>query len=347
MKIDTSRIDRIIDDENERWPFSGVVLVREKGETVFEKGYGLANRAESLPNSINTRFQMASGCKIFTSAAICQLVQRGLIGFDTLLKDCLDIPFPRFSPEITVHQLLTHSSGITSYFEEDLDPDYEGLWKDRPVYNVRAPRDFLPLFQHKRMKFPPGEKSEYNDGGFIILGLIIEQQTGMSFSGYIEENILAPCGMKDSGYFAADRLPERTAYSYIHDEADNSWRTNFFAVPVVGGPDGGAYTTAPDMVKFWIGLFDGRILNGEHTEKLLYPHIAAKTEGEDRYYGYGVWMIKPDDAVSAYYVEGWDPGVAFISSFYPTNEIMITIIGNSNKPIWPIHNGILDSWVEK
>jgi len=270
-----------------------------------------------------------------------------LIGFDTLLKDCLDIPFPRFSPEITVHQLLTHSSGITSYFEEDLDPDYEGLWKDRPVYNVRAPRDFLPLFQHKRMKFPPGEKSEYNDGGFIILGLIIEQQTGMSFSGYIEENILAPCGMKDSGYFAADRLPERTAYSYIHDEADNSWRTNFFAVPVVGGPDGGAYTTAPDMVKFWIGLFDGRILNGEHTEKLLYPHIAAKTEGEDRYYGYGVWMIKPDDAVSAYYVEGWDPGVAFISSFYPTNEIMITIIGNSNKPIWPIHNGILDSWVEK
>jgi len=67
LKIDTSRIDRIIDDENERWPFSGVVLVREKGETVFEKGYGLANRAESLPNSINTRFQMASGCKIFTA----------------------------------------------------------------------------------------------------------------------------------------------------------------------------------------------------------------------------------------------------------------------------------------
>lgn len=139
-----SNIERVISDENEKSPFSGVILVRKKGESLFEKGYGLANRAESIPNSINTRFQMASGCKIFTSAAICQLVQRGLIGFDTLLKDCLDIPFPRFSPKITVHHLLTHSSGITSYFEEDVDPDYEALWKERPVYNMRAPRDFLP-----------------------------------------------------------------------------------------------------------------------------------------------------------------------------------------------------------
>ena len=215
------------------------------------------------------------------------------------------------------------------------------------MYNVRAPRDFLPLFQHKKMRFPPGEKFEYNDGGFIILGLIIEQQTGTSFSEYIEENILAPCGMEDSGYFAADRLPGRTAYSYIQDEADNSWRTNVFAVPVVGGPDGGAYTTAPDMVKFWMALFDGRILNVKHTEKLLYPHIAAKTGGEHRYYGYGVWMIKPADAVSAYYVEGWDPGVAFISSFHPKNELMIMIIGNTNRPAWPIHDGIVSGVVCK
>ena len=93
MTIDISIIERIIRDQDEEPPFSGVVLVQEKGGTLFEKGYGLANRAESIPNSINTRFQMASGCKIFTSVAICQLVQRGLIGFDTLLKDCLDIPF--------------------------------------------------------------------------------------------------------------------------------------------------------------------------------------------------------------------------------------------------------------
>jgi CubicO group peptidase (beta-lactamase class C family) len=341
MPFHSSQIDRIIRSQDERQPFSGVVLVKEKGETVFSKGYGFANRAESIPNTMETRFQMASGCKIFTSVAICQLVQKGLISFDTPLKDCLDISFPGFSPEISVHHLLTHSSGITSYFEEDVNPDYEALWRELPMYRVRTPRDFLPLFQHKKMKFAPGQKFEYNDGGYIILGLIIEQQTKMSFSEYVEENVLTPCAMTDSGYFATDRLPGQTAYAYIYNEADNTWRTNFFAVPIVGGPDGGAYTTAPDMVKFWEGLFNHRLLNGAFTEKLLYPHMAAESQGKNRYYGYGVWMIKRDDAVAAYHVEGWDPGVAFISAFHPKGEILITIMGNTNKPIWPIHDDIV------
>lgn len=347
MPIDPSEVEKIIDDRDEKRPFSGVVLVQEKGETVFEKGYGLANRAESIPNTLNTRFQVASGSKIFTSAATCQLVQRGLISFDTPLKDCLDITFPEFSPAITVHHLLTHSSGITSYFEEDVNPDYEALWKERPMYNIRRPGDFVPLLQHKKMKFASGERFDYNDGGYIILGLIIEQQTGMSFSKYVGENILVPCGMTDSGYFATDQLPGRTAYAYIYNEADNTWKTNFFAVPVVGAPDGGAYVTAPDMAEFWRGLFDRRLLNTELTEKLLQPHIAAEGEDTDRYYGYGVWVVKRDDAIVTYYLEGWDPGVAFISAFHPKGEILITIIGNTNKPVWPIFNRIMEAMMSE
>jgi CubicO group peptidase (beta-lactamase class C family) len=168
----------------------------------------------------------------------------------------------------------------------------------------------------------------------------------MDFSEYVEENVLAPCGMSDSGYFAADRLPGGTAYAYVHDEANNTWRTNFFAVPIIGGPDGGAYTTAPDMVKLWEGLFNHRLLSQELTEKLLHPHIAAATEGGDRYYGYGIWMIERGDAVVAHYVEGWDPGVAFISAFYPGTDILITIIGNTNKPLWPIHDGIVSMMIK-
>jgi CubicO group peptidase (beta-lactamase class C family) len=343
MPIHISAIEQIINDQDEKPPFSGVVLVQGKGELVFSKGYGFANRAESIPNKVDTRFQMASGCKIFTSVAVCQLVQKGLISFDTPLKDCLDISFPEFSPDITVHHLLTHSSGITSYFEEDVNPDYEALWRELPMYRVRTPRDFLPLFQHKKMKFAPGERFEYNDGGYIILGLIIEQQTKMSFYKYVEENVLAPCAMTDSGYFATDRLPARTAYAYIYNKDDDRYRTNFFAVPIVGGPDGGAYTTAFDMTRFWRSLFDHRVLNKRLTEKLLCPHMAAESEGQHIYYGYGVWMIKRNDRVVSYYVEGWDPGAAFISAFHPKGEILITIIGNTNKPIWPIYHRIMEA----
>jgi CubicO group peptidase (beta-lactamase class C family) len=343
MPIYSSVIKQIINDQDEKPPFSGVILVEEKGELVFSKGYGFANRAESILNTVETRFQIASGCKIFTSVGICQLVQKGLISFDAPLKECLDISFPAFSPEITVHHLLTHSSGITSYFEEDVNPDYEALWRELPMYHVRTPRDFLPLFQHKEMKFAPGERFDYNDAGFIILGLIIEQITKKSFPEYVEENVFMPCAMNDSGYFAADKLPARTAYAYIYNKEDDSYKTNFFSVPVIGGPDGGAYTTAPDMARFWRGLFNHRLLSKRLTEKLLYPHIAAESEGEHRHYGYGVWMIKPNNTVVSYYVEGWDPGVAFISAFNPQKETLITIIGNTNKPLWPIFQRIMES----
>lgn len=345
MTIDVSKIEGVINKQGEKLPFSGVVLVQESGETVFAKGYGLTNRAEPVSNTINTRFAMASGCKIFTGIAICQLVEKELISFDTLLKDCLDISFPEFDPNITVHHLLTHSSGIPDYFDEEVMDDYEALWQDRPTYTIRGPKDFLPMFQNEKMKFTPGERFSYSNAGFIVLGLIIEQQTGLRFTDYVETHVFAPCGMTDSGYFAMDQLPTRTAYGYIENEEDHTWHTNFFAVPIIGGPDGGAFTTAPDMVKFWNALFEHKLLSKALTEQLLTPHIQAETEDDDTYYGYGVWITKDEDEIIAYYVEGCDPGVAFISTVYPGKDIQITVIGNTDKPTWPIYDGIVSAAV--
>ncbi len=340
VTIDREKVEEAVDAQHEMQPFSGVVLIREKGNTIFEYAYGDANRSESIHNTMHTRFAMASGSKIFTAVAIAQLVEKNVITFDTLLKDCLDIKFPHFDPRVTVRHLLTHSSGIPDYFDEEGEADYEELWQNRPMYNMREPKDFLPMFQNEPMKFPPGEKFSYNDAGFIVLGLIIEQQTGMSFIDYVEKNVLARADMSDSGYFAVDRLPDRAAYSYIEDEADGSWRTNTFAVPVVGAPDGGAYTTAPDMAYFWSALFDHSLLSREITEELLRPHIEAKSEGDNLWYGLGIWMKKKDDKISSYYVTGWDPGVAMISEIIPDRGLLITVLGNSNKPTFPMYNAI-------
>ena len=230
MTLDLPAISKCIESQTEPEPFSGVVYLTKGDEILYAKGYGLAVRSEDIPNKIDTRFQMASGCKGFTAVAVCQLVERGKLGFDTRLSECVDVALPNCPPDITVHHLLTHSSGITSYYEEDVEPDNEAVWQDLPVYNVREPRDFLPLFQHKPMKFSPGERFDYNDGGYILLGMAVERVTGMSFPTYVEQNILRPAGMLDSGYFQMDQLPERTAYAYIK-KADGTWRTNFFAVP--------------------------------------------------------------------------------------------------------------------
>jgi len=286
-----SSIEEIVKNHNVILPFSGAIFVRDK-EEIFEQGYGFANRSERIPNNSNTRFGIASGCKIFTSVAICQLVQDGVLSFDSYLKDCVDYYFPHFAPEITIHHLLTHSAGIPDYFDEEIIGDFEELWKNNSMYSMESPKDFLPLFQNGPMKFSPGERFAYNNAGFILLGLVVEQITGMEFSEYVDKNIFQRSGMLDSGYFRLDQLPERTAIGYI--DLDQTWRTNIYSLPIKGGPDGGAFTTIHDLGRFWDALFSYQLLSQEYTEILLTPHIQ---EDGQTYYGYGVWIMMCDDEI--------------------------------------------------
>ncbi|WP_410769430.1 serine hydrolase domain-containing protein [Fontibacillus sp. BL9] len=319
-------IEDIINRHNEVLPFSGAALIRDKG-MIFDRGYGYANRSDKIPNSSYTRFGIASGCKIFTSVAICQLVQKGVLSFDCLLKDCLDISFPNFDPGITIHHLLTHSSGIPDYFDEEFMNDFEDLWKDIPMYSIQSPRDFLPMFQNGMMKFSPGERFSYNNAGYILLGLVVEQRTGMEFSEYVEKNIFQSCGMLESGYYRMDQLPERTAIGYI-DNDDQTWKSNVYSIPIKGGPDGGAFTTVHDLVRFWDALFNHQLLSPQYTHILLTPHIQ---DNDQTYYGYGVWISMRDNTILKYYVMGSDPGVIMQSSVYPVSKIHAHIIGNINK----------------
>jgi CubicO group peptidase (beta-lactamase class C family) len=314
--------------------FSGVVLVTQLGETLYEKAQGWANPSDHLPNHMVTRFQTASGCKGFTAVAILQLAEAKQLNLDDRAANHIPWDFPHFSPDITIRQLLTHSSGITSYFEEDLNPDYEALWADTPMYQIRQPADFLPLFQHKVQKFPPGDHFEYNDGGFILLGLVVESASKLPFIDYVKEKIFKPAGMNHSGYFYSDRLPENCAQAIIQEE-DGTWRTNTFAVPIVGGPDGGAYVTASDMAKFWQALAKGRLIHPESLNTMFSPRIKA----EDTWYGLGVWIEKDTEGVIPY-LEGWDPGVAMISAWLPQQDITITILENRHGPYWEIYTQI-------
>jgi CubicO group peptidase (beta-lactamase class C family) len=329
MSLDINVIKNIIDKIRE---FSGVVFIKENGNIVFKKAYGYANKSNLVPNDIDTRFGIASGCKLFTAIGICQLVEKGMISFDTKLKDCLNIYFPKFDSDVTIHHLLTHSSGIPDYFDEEVMEDFSELWKDRPMYNIKSPKDFLPIFQNKQMDFSPGTSFKYNNAGYILLGLIIEEQTGIKFTQYIEEKIFRPCEMFDSGYFSLDKLPINTAYGYIREESGD-WKTNIYSLPIIGGPDGGAFTTARDLSKLWSSILGSKTLSEELTKAMLKPHINVK---DNFYYGYGVWIIKENNDIFKYYIMGHDPGVSMMSSVYPEYDIEVTIIGNTEIGTWDI-----------
>lgn len=329
MKLDVVKVENIIKKHNN---FSGVVFAQEKGKTVLESGFGYSNRSELIPNTIDTRFGIASGCKLFTSIAIGQLVEKGIISFDTYLKDCIDISFANFDADIKISHLLTHSSGIPDYFDEEVMDDFSELWKDRPMYNIRQPKDFLSMFQNRNMEFEPGEKFKYNNAGFIVLGLIVEENTGMKFAEYVQKNIFEPCEMIHSGYFPLDQLPKGTAYGYIKDKSGN-WKTNIYSLPIIGGPDGGAFTTVKDLSKLWKGIFDYRVLSKKVTDEMLKPHIQVN---ENFYYGYGIWIIKEGKDIFKYYIMGEDPGVSMMSSIYPKRDTNVTVIGNTEFGTWDI-----------
>ncbi|SDJ15917.1 serine hydrolase domain-containing protein [Salimicrobium halophilum] len=318
-------INQLISDESNHNNFSGAVYVKQDDEVLAELAFGYADRAEKRLNHPTTRFGIASGSKLFTAIGICQLVEEGLITFETHLADALDINFPHFDEDITIHQLLTHTSGIPDYFDEEEMDDYEDLWRDYPVYQIETLKDFLPLFQKEQMKFNPGQRFHYNNAGYIILGLILEQQTGRTFTEYIEAEVFQKCGMSDSGYFVMDRLPENTAIGYIDNEEEQTWRTNIFSIPKKGGSDGGAYTTAYDIMKLWEALFNFELLSEDMTKQLLLPRVQVNGEV---HYGYGIWMNQRENHIYKYHLMGYDPGVSFRTSVYPDIRMKMVIPSN-------------------
>lgn len=324
--------------ETER--FSGAVLVKKQSQTLAAS-YGSANISEERLNHPDTRFGIASGCKLFTAIAVCQLVEQGKLAFSSKVLDVLNgKEFARFSHDMTVHHLLTHSSGIADYFDEEIMDDYAALWLNQPMYLLRKLQDFVPMFSQHPMKFTPGERFHYNNAGYIMLGLLVEKISGMPFTDYVEQHIFSPCGMKHSGYFALDALPANTAMGYI-EEADGNWVTNIYSIPVKGGADGGAFVTAPDMQRLWQGLLDHTLLNPELTALLLTPHIHDDNE---EYYGYGVWITKRNGEALKYHLMGYDPGVSFHSAFYPASGATVVVLCNKSRGAYPILK-VVEEWL--
>ncbi|WP_379128938.1 serine hydrolase domain-containing protein [Paenibacillus sp. sgz500958] len=323
-----TNLSEVIKFKAEESGFSGAVAAFYKDKETYKDAFGYRQREDQLPNTTDTRFGIASGCKLFTAIAVCQLVDHGLLTFNSKLTECLDTAeFPYWDRGITVHHLLTHSSGISDYFDEDIMENFEDLWIGQPMYSLRRLADFLPLFQQQPMKFPPGERFHYNNAGYILLGLIVEKLSGMEFAAYVEQHIFGPAGMKSSGYFSLDRLPPNTACGYI-DEKDGAWRRNIYSLPVKGGSDGGAFVSAPDMLLCWEALLGYHLLSPELTSLLLTPHIG---EDRDNYYGYGVWISMNDGDIFKYHLMGSDPGVSFRSAFYPQTRAAVAMVCNASR----------------
>lgn len=232
--------------------FSGVVLVANGPRVVFHEAYGLADRDKRVPNRKDTKFNLGSINKNFTRVAVLQLARQGKLSLDAPIKTYLpDYPNADAAAKVTVRQLLNMTSGIGDFFGERYDAT--------PKEKIRRLQDYLPLFADRPLEFEPGTSNKYSNGGYIVLGLIIEKVSGLDYYTYVRENIFKPCGMADTDSYPRDAGTPNLAFGYARPEGGGPRVLNFDTLPGRGSSAGGGYSTAADMLKYVLALNDRKL----------------------------------------------------------------------------------------
>lgn len=314
--------------------FRGNICIVQNGKVLYERENGFADLSNEIPNTVETKFASASAGKVFVAVGILHLIEQKRIKLDDTLGILLDIPFHNIDKDVTVKQLLTHTSGIPDYFDENVMDDYGDLWIDYPNYKIRHNSDLLPLFINKPMMYPKGEKFQYNNSGYVLLAMIIEKATGMYFDQYLKKSIFNICGMKSTGYYELDKLPAKCANNYIYCNDTNDYRTNIFSVDAKGTGAGGAFITVRDIIGFWTNLLEGKVISKVSVADMLSKQSGDGADPEEGYYGYGMWIIDNPNGKDFAYFQGCDPGVSFISEYNPNNGIISVLVSNYGDNVW-------------
>ncbi|MDY7228901.1 serine hydrolase domain-containing protein [Hyalangium rubrum] len=309
--------------------FSGAVLIAHGNKVVYQGAFGLASRAYQVPNRVDTKFNLGSMNKMFTSVAIAQLVEAGKLSYeDTVGKILPDYPNKAVAEKVTVHQLLTHTAGLGSYFNDQ----YMKADKSR----FRDVNDYLPLFVQEPLAFEPGTSWRYSNSGFMLLGAIIEKASGQNYFVYVREHIYKPAGMTNSEAYELDRETPNLAVGYTsqgpgeQQSPTREWN-NLFLHVVKGGPAGGGFSTVEDLWKFSRALQAHKLLSARSTELVTTGKVQPSPKHENDKYAYGF----SDELVQGTHIVGHNGGFPGINSqldIYLGKDYTVAVMSNYDPP---------------
>jgi CubicO group peptidase (beta-lactamase class C family) len=259
-----TRIDNLVNEYVSDQQFMGCVLVAEKGEVVFAKGYGLADVEGNIPNTLDTKFMIGSITKQFTAMLVTQLVEKGTLGIDDTISDFIP-EFPGdIGDRITIEMLLCHSSGLI--FPEGIEKYYHATTKEEYL------QEYLKQLAEEGLRFEPGRGYGYSNAGYFILGLIIEKVTGKSYEEVLSEQILKPLGMWQTGCDRKGLVIDNMAVSYAKlRDGYSTWNeeTNSYDPAICGFAYGNLFSTVGDLFKFSQALSTNRLLSKKYMDMYL------------------------------------------------------------------------------
>jgi CubicO group peptidase (beta-lactamase class C family) len=286
----------------------GSVLVARDGQVIYSKGYGSADLEWDVPNTPTTKFRLGSVTKQFTAASILLLEERGKLSVSDPVKKYVP-DAPAAWDKITIFHLLTHTSGIPNFTNF---PDYRKL---EPF--AATSEQLVARFRDKPLDFEPGEKWQYSNSGYVLLGHLIEKITGDSYEKFVRENLFAPLGMKDSGYDSNSAVIPHRASGYVVGK-DGFENAGFIHMSIPHGA-GALYSTTEDLLKWEQGLFGGKLLKAASLQKMTTPFksnyafgLQVETVGGRKVMEHGGG------------IEGFNTELAY----YPEDKLTVVVLGN-------------------
>jgi CubicO group peptidase (beta-lactamase class C family) len=332
QKIQISKEDEISNELNNYLQklaaedkFSGAVLVARNGQAFYRHASGMADKKRNIPNTIETKFNLGSMNKMFTAVAIAQLAERGKLSFnDTISKHLPEYPNQPVAEKITIHQLLTHTSGLGDYLNEKF---YTQLSRIRTIGSL------LPFFVDSPLLFEPGQGWEYSNAGFVVLGLIIEKVSGESYFDYVRRHIFRPAGMMNTDSYEADKNVSNRAIGYMRvndqgePDSEAPRRENTSTRPIRGSSAGGGYSTISDMLRFHIALSKFKLVSRKYTEIITTGKVKVPPGQPMNEYAYGFTVSTPNSRRIVGH-GGASLGIAGKLEMYPELGYTVVILTN-------------------
>ena len=306
--VTPSRLDEQAQAYSELGKFNGAVMVARDGKPLLAKGYGKANFEWDIPNSPDTKFRLGSITKQFTGMAVLLLEERGKLSVNDPLSKLLP-EVPETWKSVTIHHLLTHTSGIPNFTAL---PDYNKLKR-----TSTGPIDTARNLFDKPLEFDPGTKMKYSNTGYILLGAIVERAAGVTYDEFLRKNILDPLGMNDTGYDWNRTVIARRASGYT-DGGRGPVNADFIDM-LIPHAAGALYSTVNDFIKWDAALRDGKILKPESYEKYFKPALNN--------YAYG-WAVETKNNVLRQSHGGGIDGFSTMFVRIPSEKLSVAVFAN-------------------
>ncbi len=311
------QLDSIVDSTIKEGP-GFAIQIDQNGETIYKRATGYANLELEVPMTNDHIFRIGSITKQFTAAAILKLAEQGKLQVsDPIEKHIAD--YPTLGKNITIEHLLTHTSGIKSYTGMKIW-DSEVRKKDFTV------EELVDYFKSEPMDFDPGEKFKYNNSGYILLGLIIELTSGMSYADYLQKEFFTPLGMKNSSYGDPGRVIKNRASGYSSGENGEFQNAAYLSMsqPYAAGS---ILSTTNDLSKWYHAIFADKVISKESREKAHSSYVL--NDGKKTGYGYG-WTLLNYKGVEIVQHGGGINGFSTASAFVASKNTFVTVFANCN-----------------